>query len=334
MRIIKNMNEFINKFQNKKFVKLNLSRNKINIIQIGFIISLFLILFFIFIFNNSYNFIQADQILNETLLRVLVSMFAGFSLAIAGASMQGVTRNYLSGPTTLGLLPAVTLGSIIFQISNLNGTYLIFIISISFSFVVMLINFISIKINYKDANNFKPILIGLILGASISSINIIIASTSNNINEQIIAWIGSTTQSFDWNRFIYAAPLICIGILILTSMASRLNIIEENSALAKSLGININSTYWIVGFGTILVTTSSILLIGSVVIIGIVMPHITRFIFRSRNYKLIMPMSGFLSAIVIMFGMWINIRFTVGLNLFAVLLCLPAFLYLFLRNKK
>lgn len=327
------MNEFIIKFKNQKFIKINFNRKRTNKILIGLIISLFIFLFFIFIFNNSYNFIPSNKVLDETLLRVLVSVFAGFSLAIAGASMQGVTRNYLSGPTTLGLLPAVTLGSIIFQISNLNSTYLVFIISIVFSFLVMAINFVSLKINYKDSNNFKPILIGLILGATISSVNIIIASTNNNINEQIINWIGSTTQNFSWNRFIFAAPLIGIGILILTSMSSRLNIIEENSALARSLGININSTYWIVGIGTILVTTSSVLLIGSVVIIGIVMPHITRFIFRSRNYKLIMPMSGLLSAIVIMFGMWINIRFTVGLNLFAVLLCLPTFLYLFLRKK-
>ncbi|MEF9984781.1 MAG: iron chelate uptake ABC transporter family permease subunit [Malacoplasma sp.] len=327
-------NNFINKFKNKKFAHLDLSRKNKNIILIGTILILFFILFFIFIFNNSYSFIPASQVVDQTLLRVLVSVFAGFALSVAGASMQGITRNYLSGPTTLGLLPAVTLGSIVFQAFNLHGTYLIFIISILFSFVVMAINFISSKINYKDNNNFKPILVGLILGASISSVNIIIASTNSNINEQIISWLGSTTQGFSWDRFIYAGPLIIIGIFILLLMSSRLNIIEESPLLAKSLGINMNRTYWIVGIGTILVTSSSVLLIGSVVIIGIVMPHLTRIILKTRNYKLVTPISGLLSSIVIMFGMWINIRFTLGLNLFAVIVSLPVFLYMFLGNKK
>ncbi|MEG2232733.1 MAG: iron chelate uptake ABC transporter family permease subunit [Bacilli bacterium] len=52
-----------------------------------------------------------------------------------------------------------------------------------------------------------------------------------------------------------------------------------------------------------MVTSSSVLLIGSVVIIGIVMPHLTRIILKTRNYKLVTPISGLLSSIVIMFGM-------------------------------
>lgn len=327
------MTQFLYNLKAKKFLEVQYKK-KINISLYIFLGLFWLLLFFLFLFHNSYNFIPIDEVQSQTLLKTLVACFAGFGLSAAGASMQGITRNDLAGPTTLGLLPAATLGLIIYQLIGFNGTYLIFIFGIVISFLVILINFISLKIKSYESNNYKSILIGFILGAGISSINVIISSVNPNVQEQIVAWLGSTTLGYTWEKFIYSAPLITIGIAILMFMTKKINIIEEDLSLASSLGIKIKRVYWIVASAMILITVSSVVLIGSVVIIGIVMPHLIRFIFRTRNYKVVIPMSGIITSMVLMFSIWMNTRYTIGLNLFAVVISTPLFLYLIFKRKK
>lgn len=290
-------------------------------------------LFLIFLFNNSYSFIASSEIYNQTLLKTLSSALCGFGISVAGAAMQGITRNDLAGPTTLGLLPAATLGVVIFQLFNLQGPYIIFLLAILFCFLVILTNFVFLKLSANKTNDFKPILLGLILGAGISSINIIVSTTNINVTDQINNWIGSTTLGMSYDRLVICGPAIIVGCVLIFSCYKKLNIIEEDINKAISFGINVKLTYWIISIGTILITVSSVMLVGAIVIIGIVMPHLIRMIFKTRNYLHVITFSGLLTSMLIMFSVWINTRYSIGLNLFAVIVSTPIFIYLLFRRK-
>lgn len=318
----------------KKFVNYtNTSKYKVLCLLTTFL--LFISFYFFTIIFNGISFeTNPDNWLKyQSLIRTSSAAIVGFGLAVAGCGMQGVTRNDLSGPTTMGLLPAATFGIMVSQALGLNQVYSIFIFGILFCSIVLLINFMTTKIKGYKSNNFKTILVGLILGALLTSLGILLKTIFPIITESIVMWIGSTSSTYTWERFSYAAPSILIGIFLIVLVQNKLNIIEKDVSLAISLGINIKLVYWIVGVACILISISSILLLGSVVIIGIVIPHICRMLLKTRDYKWLIPTSGFLTAFILEFAMLMNVMFQLGITLFTVVIFVPIFIFLAVRKK-
>lgn len=286
------------------------------------------------ILNNPQLVIQLN------LLPMLVGLVSGIALASAGCAMQGITRNSLAGPTTLGFMPIATMGLFVVKAIGLEKqTYMLYIFAFGFSLIGLFINYIGIRNSFKSGANFKIILVGLIFGALITSLNAILVAYLPQINESVQLWLGSTSitynlGNFRWEKFIYSAPLILVAFLVVMSCSKKLNIIESDVNLAITLGININRLYWILGIASVVLTIAAINLVGSVVIIGIVMPHLVRYLLNTRDYHQVTFYSSIMTGMVLMIAMYINTTYNLGLNLYAVLISAPIFLYLiFFRGK-
>lgn len=325
------------KYNTNKFTYIK--NNKMLFYKISwlFIISLLLIItFFIGVVftGSSFRWTTSEWIKYNTLLRTLSSFFVGFSLAIVGCGMQGVTRNSLSGPTTLGILPASTLGIMIAEVFGLTEIYYILIFAFILAFLTILINFVSLKIKAYQTESFKSILVGLITGSILTSAALILKGIYPNISENIVIWLGSSnSNNYTWERFYYCAPLMLIGIIMIFFTQNKINIIEKDISLAVSLGINIKLVYWVIGIASVLISISSVVLLGSIVIVGIVIPHIVRMLLKTRDYRWVMPISGILSATSIIIASLLNIITQWGMSIFTIIFFLPIFLFIFIRGK-
>lgn len=310
-----------------------------NIYKVLCLLTIFLLFVGLFFFTLIYTGISyrtnpKDWIEYGTLLRTSSACIVGFGLSVAGCGMQGATRNDLSGPTTLGLLPAATFGILVAQAMGFDQVYLIFIFGLVSCFLILLVNFSTTKIKGYSTDNFKTILVGLIMGALLTSAGIVLKSIFPKITETMVVWIGDINfKNYTWERFSYAAPSILIGVIMIMFVQNKLNIIEKDVALATSLGINIKAVYWTVGIACVLISISSILLLGSVVIIGIVIPHICRMLLRTRDYRWLIPTSGILTALILNFATLMNVMFQLGITLFTVVLFVPIFIIMMFRKK-
>lgn len=319
--------------QNKnKFIFHQNSFNYKNIIFLFSIIISFITVFFISIFNNGLSFISSNNIVDETLLKTLVGFSVGFSLAASGAAMQSVTRNELAGPTTLGFLPAASFGIIIYKIMDFPSIPLLILFAFIFAIFVLGVNFFACKINKNDLKGYKVILIGVIIGALFSSVSIILNTVVPKLNESIIPWLGQVSIDYSWEKAAYTFPAMILGVLLIILISKKLNIVEKDPFLAKSLGVDIDQIYWISGIASALITVSSVILVGSIAMLGIVIPHLIRMLFKTRNYLVVTPLSGLLCGTIIMFSLMINSRWSVGPNFFATILSAPVFIFLILRK--
>lgn len=339
------MNRLIYKIEQSKFIKWNKKIRKTNKYKVIAIAIIFLIFVSIFIgllcsypySSNTNIFNDPYKVIDKNLLPLLVGFLSGFSLSVAGCAMQGVLRNSLAGPTTLGFIPIATLGIFVVEVANLTKyTYLFYLFAFLFSLIALFVNFISIKY---DKDSYKLVLVGLIFGAFISSLTAILQSYFSLSFGNVNIWIGQTQinyflGSFKYERLIYSSIITFIGFVLVITHSKKLNIIESNLTLAMSLGINVRKVYWIMGLASILLTISAVNLIGSLVIIGIVMPHLARLILGTRNYYIVTPVSGFLTGTTIMIAMYINAIYNFGLNLYAVIVALPIFVYMMFVRKK
>lgn len=335
--------KYSNKLEKENYKNINWKKKFVNYTntpnyRVICLLTIFLLFLFFYFFTVIFNGITFETDPNnwikyQSLLRASSSAIVGFGLAVAGCGMQGVTRNDLSGPTTMGLLPAATFGIMVSQAIGLSQVYSIYLFGIGFCFLILLINFATTKITGYNSNNFKTILVGLILGSLLTSLGILLKIIFPLITESIVMWIGGTSSNYTWERFYYAAPSILVGIFLIILVQNKLNIIEKDVSLAISLGINIKLVYWIVGIACVLISISSILLLGSVVVIGIVIPHICRMILRTRDYRWLIPTSGFLTAFILEFATLMNVMFQLGITLFTVVIFVPIFILLAIRKK-
>lgn len=339
------MNKLIFKIEQTKFLnKIKNARTswkyKLTIIIVTLLIffSIFIALLLKYPFSGSTNiFNDPKKVIDTNLLPLLVGFVSGFSLSVAGCAMQGVSRNSLSGPTTLGFMPIATLGIFVVQVLNLkNITFLFYLFAFITSFIALAVNFLTIR---KDSNSYKTVLVGLIFGAFVSSLIAILQTFFTTQFEVVNIWIGQTQLnyylgSFKYERLIYSTIFTFIGFMLIIFYSKKLNIIENNLTLALSLGINIKVVYWIMGIASVLLTISAVNLVGSLVIIGIVIPHLTRMILGTKNYYMVTPMSGLITGTIVMIAMYVHSILGLGLNIYAVIISVPIFIYMILKRNK
>lgn len=334
-----------NNFYNKFFIKFSEKNNLLQKIIFGIVFSFLFLFFSIFtLFHNGLEFVNLSDIVDKTLLYTLTAIITGFGISFVGCSMQSITRNELAGPTTLGFLPASSLGILVYNIIDFNKILpnaspiqlfpFMLLFSFLFSFIILVINLITMKskINYTSKN--RMILVGLILSMLVTTISSMLVALIPKINATIVPLIGIIDINITWDRASYVFPLITIFSLIILSQSNKLNIIQKNYLLAKTLGININLVNWICGISSLIIVSSSVSLIGSITLIGIVIPHLTRMIFKTTNNWAILPVSGFISSTLLIIALWINRLFTFGVNFFLAIVLLPLFIYLIIRKKE
>ncbi len=341
------MNNFKYYLKNKKFVNniveyRKTTKYKIIVIAIIFLITITsfgLMLSFNILDPNENIFNNPEKIISKNLLPLCVGFISGVGLATAGSAMQGITRNSLAGPTTLGFLPVATLGIFVSQIFGLKReTYLVYLLAFVFSLPALLINYFGN--NFKSSNsNYKMILVGLIFGSLISSLNAILASKFTVINATVNLWLGSTNityfnGNFRWEKFLYSAPLIVFAFSIIMFNCKKINIVENDVNLAVNLGINLRMLYWIVGICSVILTVATVNLVGSTVIIGIVIPHLVRMMLHSKNYYYVIPVSSIVCGTLMMLGLYMNMLYSLGLNFYASVISAPIFIYLIMSGKK
>ena len=314
------------------------------------IISLLVLFFFIGAFYNfgyshfDKNISWSNPLVKQHVIVEIETTISGLGLGVVGASLQATTKNDLSGPTTLGFVPAIILGIYIpimcsgnSSINFFNSVGAKFLFAIIFGFLMIIINFLLTYKNHDLKNNYVPLLVGFSIGVIFSVVCILLSNYNlaiqqSGYNTQGI-WSGINNINNNIAYIEYGAPLILVPTIIIFMLSKYLNIVEKDRNIAKSLGVNVDLIYWIIGILSVIIVASSILMIGSIILLAIVTPHIARKLFRTTNYKMILPFSSLLCAMLLNLSYLVtNANNLLGINLVPILFSAPIFIVL-LRKR-
>lgn len=263
--------------------------------------------------------------------RVLGALLVGAFIAISGALMQGMTRNYLASPDIMGVTDGsvfiITL-SMIF-LPNLEPLTLLFfsfagsILGVAFVFGIA-------KIIPGGLTPISLVIIGTILGMFLSGVSQALA-TFFQVSQNISFWYNTRLHQIDPVMIQWAVPLAIIGLVIALYVAKSVTAISLGDEVAQGLGINIVVMKVLTLVSVALLTGISVALVGKVTFIGLVIPHITR-ILIGEDYKRIIPYAGLFGAL---FFAWadvisraINPPFETPVGVITALVGVPYFLYL------
>jgi iron complex transport system permease protein len=227
--------------------------------------------------------------------RTLLGFAIGGSLSLAGAILQGIYRNPLVEPYTLGISGGASLGvtfAIVAGLHLLNILLLPLAGFICAFTTIFLVYTLSLKKGALSVN--RMLLIGVMISFISSSLMMFLMSITATENiHGIVFWImGSLNES---NTAMIGAMVVLSIVCLLISylFVMPLNALRLGEEKARHLGINSNATIRILFVITSVLTGACIAVGGVIGFVGLVIPHIVR-LFVGSDYR-IMLVSSFLS---------------------------------------
>ena len=233
-------------------------------------------------------------VMNIRLPRVLLAGLVGASLAIAGAAFQGLLRNPLADPYTLGISSGASLGAVLTLFLNISlpvvGLYTLPTLSVLFSLITI---FGVLTFARKMDRSMKVetiILTGIIFSSFLSAfISLMIALTGEELR-QIISWLMGSVSMRGWNYIAIILPFFIVGSIILMMNTHELNAMTFGEERARHLGVNVQRRKMLILVAGSILTGAAVAVSGTIGFVGLVIPHLVRRIW-GPDHKHLLPLS-------------------------------------------
>lgn len=280
--------------------------------------------------NPDHQIIRANRI-----PRAIAVICVGAFLAVAGAIMQGITRNYLASPSLMGVNDgsafAVTIALVYFP--TLGNVQMIIISVIGSALGAGLVFGFGSLIK----GGLSPVrlaIIGTVIGTFLSSIATAIAMYFQ-VSQTIAAWYNTKIHTVDVDMLLVSIPFGIIGLVIALLSSRAITITSLGEDVATGLGQKTKAVRYLSMFAVVLLTGTAVALVGKIAFVGLVIPHIVRFIVGS-DYRHIIPCSILIGALFLsvcdLISRYINFPFETPIGVVTAFIGIPFFLYL-IRTK-
>lgn len=219
--------------------------------------------------------------------RIVLSLFVGAGLAVAGTSFQSLFSNPLATPDTLGVATGASFGAVL-ALLLCDNIIVVQVMALVFGLLSLFITCMVSKMNGKSSI-IMVVLSGMVV-SSIFQALVSLAKYTADTEEKLPAityWLMGSMSRATVQSLMLGVPFIIIGIVILFALRWRLNILSLQEDEAKSLGINVKRLRLLVMIGSTMVTASCVSMCGQVGWVGLLVPHGARMIYGSDNKKII-----------------------------------------------
>ncbi|MDF9450535.1 FecCD family ABC transporter permease [Bacillus toyonensis] len=272
------------------------------------------------------------QIIYELRLpRVIGAAVVGAAFAVAGAVMQGVTRNPLADAGVLGI--------------NAGA---MFVVALSFAFFphmpysyLMIVSFIGavlstvliFVIGSATSGGLTPMrltIAGAVMAALLHSLSSGVA-IYYDLSQDLAFWYAGGVAGVKWEHLKFLVPIILITIVFATVLGRSISLISMGDDVATNLGVKTNRTRILGMIIVVILAGVSVSAVGSIGFVGLVIPHIARKLV-GVNYRLIIPMSALLGAMLLVVAdlgaRTVNPPKELAIGIMVALVGVPFFLYI------
>ncbi|MDX1286234.1 MAG: iron ABC transporter permease [Draconibacterium sp.] len=220
--------------------------------------------------------------------RMLLAIGVGGALSLSGAILQGIYRNPLVEPYTLGISGGAALGISIAIVFGLNALSFLTLPVFGFGGAIItlfLVYFLSIKRGGLSINSM--LLIGVMVSFVASSAMMFLMSISSPDNIQsIVFWVMGSLDEPNIQLIRIAFYSSISGLVLTYFFAQPLNALRLGEVKAKHLGINTNVTIKLLFFVASLLTGIAVSVAGVIGFVGLVIPHLVRLII-GNDYRIL-----------------------------------------------
>uniref|UniRef100_UPI00403F4325 FecCD family ABC transporter permease n=1 Tax=Paenibacillus sp. FSL R5-0341 TaxID=2921636 RepID=UPI00403F4325 len=278
------------------------------------------------------------QIIHELRLpRVLAAVMIGAAFAVAGALMQGITRNPLADTGILGInagatfvvalsfafWPGLPYGWIMFLsfVGAVLGTLLIFLLGMAAP---------------GGLSSIRLTVAGAVVAAMLSSLSTGVAIYFD-LSQDLAFWYAGGFGGIEWRHLKLILPVLLVTLVLIMPLAQRVSLMSLGEEVAINLGINLRWTRFLALAAVVVLAGVSVSAVGSIGFVGLVIPHISRKLV-GVDYRLIIPMSSLLGAILLVLAdlgsRIVNPPEELAVGIMVAFVGVPFFLYLARKERR
>lgn len=277
--------------------------------------------------------------------QALTALLTGSVLSVCGLMLQAIFRNPLADASILGISSGAGLGVACVMLLFGGGLYIgslsfggfaaVFAAALSGALAV---TFIMLFLSSVIRNNALLLIAGVMLGYVTSSVVMLLNffASADGIRAYVQWGMGNFSGVSEAMLPLYAAvSMICI--VVSSLLVKPLNLMLIGSRYAENLGVNIKRLRTTILLLTGIMTALSTSFCGPIAFIGLAVPHLARLLLRTDDFRLIMPTTILIGALVALLCNFVCVLPSNGgilpLNAVTPFLGVPIILYVISRKS-
>jgi iron complex transport system permease protein len=219
-----------------------------------------------------------DQIAVRSLRlpRTAVGLVVGVALGVAGAVMQGLTRNPVADPGLLGVSAGAALGVVaavvLAGVTTLSGY-------VWFAFAGALVaglTVYAVAMRSRTAPGATLVLAGAAVSATLASVTSGVLVADEQSLDQYRFWAVGSLVDRDTAVAVAILPFVGAGLLAAVLCARGLDALALGDDVARALGRDVAVTRALAGLAVVVLTGAAVAAAGPIAFVGLVVPHLVR----------------------------------------------------------
>ncbi len=237
---------------------------------------------------------EANIIMNIRLPRVVLASLVGAALAAAGAGFQGLLKNPLADPYTLGISSGASVGAVVTLFFGIQlpviGRFTLPFLSVAAAVAVIFFVLFFARLVHPSLTVTALILTGIIFSSFFGAlISLMIALTGDDL-KPIVHWLLGSVSMRGWSYIALFLPFFIGGICGLLLNARELNVMTYGEEKARLLGVNVKRSKYVVLLAGSILTGSAVAVSGTIGFVGLVIPHFIRLL-SITDHRHLLPLS-------------------------------------------
>lgn len=275
--------------------------------------------------------------LDFRLPRIIVGILVGSALSVAGVTIQGIFRNPMAEPYTVGVSAGASLGAVTAISYGLGflGVLTLPLMSFIFSMVSIFIVYNIAKVNGKLPVGIL-LLAGITMSFFLSSITQFLEYTAGEQLHNMVFWIMGGLWNRSWTHVQIVLPPVILGSIGIYYYSRGLNTILLGEESSHQLGIEVEKMKKILIVLASLITAAAVSVSGIIGFVGLIIPHTMR-ILVGADHRILIPSSALAGGV---FLVWAdNIARTIitpeelPVGIITAIAGAPFFVYLLKKRK-
>ena len=224
--------------------------------------------------------------------RICAAILVGAALAAAGATYQGLFRNPMVSPDILGASAGASVGACFMMLMNQSsamiqaGAFVTGIIAVTLSY------FLSKAIGRGSKMILLLVLCGMTVNTLFQAVVSIIkylADTESQLPEMTY-WLMGSIAKVSYRDLLFFLIPFAVGIVPIVALRWKLNVLSFGEDEAKAMGVNVGAVRVVCIICATLLTAAVVSVAGTIGWVGLMIPHLVRFLVGPNN-KTLIPLS-------------------------------------------
>ena len=217
--------------------------------------------------------------------RILLALLVGVMLGVAGASMQSVTRNGLADPGLIGVTEGATvvvLGMLVFfpAVALEWRPALAMLGSVAVAGLIMAIS--------RNLASVRFVLIGIGVSWFLSAgISLFMARANITDAQQVLVWLTGSLGMATWGSVAMVFPWMLGGLALALFTARAADVAQLGDAAARGLGVAAGRLGLLQVIAPVMLTAAAVSAVGNLGFVGLIAPHLARFVIGPNQTPLI-----------------------------------------------